>query len=84
MTSDALVPLYGFVRGDMLGLLVLVRADDSVATLIETLEQASAVRVAASGRARLFASGRELDRASTVAAAGLAPLERVDLVPEGG
>jgi hypothetical protein len=78
------MPLYGFVRGDTLGVLVLVRASDSVATLIETLEQAAAVRVAARPRARLFAGERELDRASTVAAAGLTALERVDLVPEGG
>lgn len=82
MTDDALMPLYGFVRGDALGVLVLVRASDSVGALIETLEQAAAVRVAPRPRARLFAGGRELDRASTVAAAGLSPLERVDLLPE--
>jgi hypothetical protein len=82
--NDALMPLYGFVRGDMLGVLVLVRASDSVGTLIDTLEQATAVRVTPRPHARLFAGERELDRASTVAAAGLTALERVDLVPEGG
>ena len=80
--TNALVPLYGFVQGDTLGLLVLVRADDSVATLIASLQQAAAVRVAPTLRARIFASGRELDQKSTVAAAGLGPLERVDLIPE--
>lgn len=81
--NDALMPLYGFVHGDMLGVLVLVRASDSVGTLIDTLEQATAVRVAPQRNARLFAGERELDRESTVAAAGLTALERVDLVPEG-
>ncbi|HTQ07831.1 MAG TPA: hypothetical protein VMI54_28450 [Polyangiaceae bacterium] len=84
MTNDTLMPLYGFVRGDMLGVVVLVRASDSVGTLIDTLQQATAVRVKPGARARLFAGKRELDRASTVAAAGLTALERVDLVPEAG
>lgn len=82
MTNDALFPLYGFVRGDTLGLLVLVRANDSVATLAASLSQAAAVRVAPAERARVFAGGRELDPAATIAAAGLSPLDRVDLVPE--
>ena len=82
--NDALMPLYGFVRGDTLGVLVLVRASDSVGTLIDTLEQATSVRVAPRPNARLFAGERELDRASTVAAAGLSALERVDLVPREG
>lgn len=82
MNEDALVPLFGFVRGDTLGLLVLVRTNDTVATLAATLQQAAQVRVAPIERAVVLAGGRRLDPESTVAAAGLTALERVDLIPE--
>jgi hypothetical protein len=83
MTPDTLVPLYGFVRGDTLGLLVLVRSGDSIRTLAESLAQAAQVRVVPFERAVVLAGERRLDPESTVATAGLSPLERVDLVPEG-
>jgi hypothetical protein len=82
VTEDKLIPLYGFVRGDTLGLLVLVRSSDSIRTLAESLAEAAEVRVARFARAAVLSGGRRLDPDSTVAAAGLAPLERVDLVPE--
>jgi Toluene-4-monooxygenase system protein B (TmoB) len=82
--SETAIPIYGFVRGDMLGVLVLVRASDSVATLTAVLTEAAAVRVAPSPHARLFAGARELDPKSSVAAAGLSALDRVDLVPGVG
>ena len=81
MKADAPIPVYGFVRGDTLGLLVLVRPSDSIATLTTTLTEAASVRVAPSRGARLFAGQRELDQGASVAAAGLMPLDRVDLVP---
>ena len=81
MRDDAPIPVYGFVRGDTLGLLVLVRPSDSVATLATTLGEAASVRVAPTRGARLFAGERELDPRASVAAAGLTPLDRVDLVP---
>lgn len=84
MTNDAPMPIYGFVRGDVLGLLVLVRRSDTIATLTATLTEAAAVRVAPSPHARLFAGKRELDPRITVAAAGLLALDRVDLVPGDG
>jgi hypothetical protein len=84
MTNAPLVPLYGFVRGDTLGLLVLVHADDTVATLVASLVEAASVRVRPAERARIYAAGRELDPKSTILDAGLAPLDRVDLLPEGG
>jgi hypothetical protein len=84
MTSDAPIPLYGFVRGDTLGLLVLVRPSDSIATVTRTLTEAASVRVAPSRGARLFAGQRELDPDASVAAAGLTALDRVDLLPGAG
>ena len=64
-----MVPILGFVRGDALGVVVLVRA--------------ATPRVAPRPRARLFAGERELEPTLTVAAAGLTAMDRVDLVEEG-
>lgn len=79
--DDAPIPIYGFVRGDVLGVLVLVRSSDSVATLTAVLTEAASVRVAPTPHARLFAGRRELDPKSSVAAAGIKALDRVDLAP---
>lgn len=75
-----LVPLYGFVRGDSLGVLVLCKDTDSIRELASNLGQATAVRVEARGTAHVYSGGRLLDPALTVAEAGLTPLDRVDLV----
>jgi hypothetical protein len=82
--SSKLVPLYGFVRGDSLGVLVLCRDTDSIRDLAENLGQATSVRVEPRGVAQVYRSGRLLDPALTVAEAGLLALDRVDLVPAGG
>ena len=84
MTADELVPIYGFVRGDTLGVLVLMRSTDTVAQLAAALKEA-AVRAgdALSTRvACIVAAPRALAPEQTLSAAGLTPLVRVDLVPE--
>ena len=40
-----MIPLYGFLEGDLLGLLILARDDDTAAQLAERLQSAAAVRV---------------------------------------
>ena len=82
MTPDELVPLYGFVQGDTLGLLVLVRSTDLVQKLVATLQEAAQVRVAPSARASVYHEKKKLRPELTIAAAGLTPLTRVDLVTE--
>jgi hypothetical protein len=79
-----LIPLYGFVQGDALGLLVLVQDHDSIATLAATLTEAASVRVAPLLDPRVCHGGRRLSPVLTVAEAGLKPLARVDLVEGGG
>jgi hypothetical protein len=79
-----LIPVYGFVSGDTLGVLVLVQDRDTIATLCASLAQATAMRVAPGKRARLLKDGVVLDPALTVAVARVAPLQRVDLVTEPG
>jgi hypothetical protein len=74
-----LIPLYGFVRGDTLGLLVLVHDTDTVAELARSLAQAASLRVAPRGRPVIYRDGAAVDPELTVADAGFAALERVDL-----
>ncbi len=78
-----LVPLYGFVRGDSMGVVVLVQDTDTVATLAHSLAEACQVRVAPFASARVWQGGQCLDPSLTIAACGLKPLQRVDLIPEG-
>jgi hypothetical protein len=77
----SLVPLYGFVHGDTLGVLVLVQDTDSIAVLARQLQQAATVRVPTIPDAVVMARGQPLDPRITVRAAGLSALDRVDLVP---
>jgi hypothetical protein len=77
-----LVPLYGFLRGDTIGLIVLVHDREPVAAIADKLQQAASVRVPPAPQAAVYARGRRLDPAMTVAAAGLVALDRVDVVPE--
>jgi hypothetical protein len=79
-----LVPLYGFVRGDTLGLLVLVYEKDTIAQVAETLAQAAGVRVAPFDDRAIRWKGTVLDPTKTVTAVGLSALERIDLVGVAG
>lgn len=78
-----LVPLYGFLKGDSIGLLVLVHDTDTVAEIARKLQRAAAVRVAPAPRVSVQHAGRVLAPELTVAGAGLSALDRVDVVPEG-
>lgn len=76
-----LVPLYGFLRGDVLGLVVLVHDDEPVSRIAETLVEAAACRIEP-GPAGVYFRGQKLDPAMSVRDAGLTALDRVDVVPE--
>ncbi len=77
-----LVPLYGFLRGDSMGLLVLVHDEDRVSDVADKLQRAASVRVAPRPTANVYHRGRLLPPALTIAQAGLSALDRVDVVPE--
>jgi hypothetical protein len=74
-----LVPLYGFLAGDTLGVLVLVHDTDRVRDIAAQLQQAAAMRVPPRDGALVYARGVRLDPSDTVAGAGLTPLDRVDV-----
>ena len=79
-SEETVMPLYGFVEGDTLGVVVLVRPDDSVRALAARLLEAAALRVAPAGEGRVMAQGQLLDPRSTLRREGIAALDRVDLV----
>lgn len=75
-----LVPLYGFVQGDTMGVLVLAHDDMSVAEVRRKLAEATALRAGAERPGfALFARGRRLDERQTVAECRLVALDRIDL-----
>jgi hypothetical protein len=78
-----MIPLYGFLEGDTLGLVLLARPEQSMAELAADLVQAARVRVAPSaGRVAVHRRGERLADTMTVAEAKLAPLDRFDVVRE--
>ena len=76
------IPLYCFVRGDTLGLVVLAPEDEQVDELALRLSRAAAPRVALEGKLRVLHRGRPLSGELTLTEAGVAALDRVDLVRE--
>ena len=74
-----LVPLYGFVEGDTMGVLVLTSPDMSLAQVQQTLSESASLRVDPEGSWCLVAGERQLPPELTVADVGLTALSRIDL-----
>lgn len=74
-----LVPLYGFLEGDTIGLLVLAHAGDLIRDVAADLQQAAAVRVEPFDSYRVYAGEHLLDLDQTVAQSGLSALDRIDV-----
>lgn len=74
------MPLYAFVRGDTLGLVVLAPETERVEQLAERLSRAAAPRVTLRGELQVLHRGRVLPNQLSLIEAGLSPLDRVDLV----
>lgn len=75
-----MIPLYGFLQGDTLGLVLLADPGESVESLARRLERSASVRVAPRARLVVMLGDRALDGRSTIAEAGLRPLDRFDVV----
>jgi hypothetical protein len=76
------IPLYGFLEGDTIGLLMLAYETETVAELAEKLQKSASVRVAHKPTVQVLYKGRALDPALRIAEAGLEPLERFDVVTD--
>ncbi|RYZ08229.1 MAG: hypothetical protein EOO73_09200 [Myxococcales bacterium] len=80
------LPLYVFVQGDTLGLVVLAPESETVDELAQRLARAAAPRVTLTGKLRVVHRGRALPGDSSLKEAGISALDRVDLSsePAGG
>jgi hypothetical protein len=77
-----MIPLYGFLEGDTIGLLVLAEPGDSAAILCRKLQSAASVRVRPLERPVLVHRGLRLAPEVTVSEANIGPLDRFDVVEE--
>lgn len=75
-----MIPLYGFLEGDTIGLLVLADEEAPVEALAIQLQQSSRVRVPPRSDARVVVNGRVIAGTTSARAAGLAALDRFDVV----
>jgi hypothetical protein len=76
-----MIPLYGFLRGDTIGLLILASPDDTIATLADRLQLSAALRVPRRDPVAVLFKDQVLDPRITVARAGLTALDRFDVIP---
>jgi hypothetical protein len=74
------VPLYGFLQGDTLGLLILAEEGDTLHALARKLQDAASLRVALRDQVQVVYKDKTMDQAMTVAQAGLQALDRFDVI----
>ena len=82
MDDTVTIPLYTFVRGDCLGLILLVDDAHSMTEVALRAQRAAGMRVAPAARVGVYRNDLRLDPKMTVADAGLRPLDRIDILPE--
>lgn len=76
----SVIPLYGFLQGDTIGLLLLASETDSIDSLGRQLQVSASVRVKPMEHFSVLHRGRVLNPQFSVKEAGLEPLDRVDVV----
>src|ERR1700739_1181286 len=77
------IPLYGFLEGDTLGLLMLAEESETILQLARKLQQAASLRVARIHQIDLIYNGKAIDPALTVAQAGFQELDRFEVMSRG-
>lgn len=73
-TTNTLIPMYGFLQGDTLGILILAHEQDTMTVLADRLQRAASSRIATRSQMRIFHNGKELPCDTTVKSAGMTPL----------
>jgi hypothetical protein len=75
-----MMPLYGFLEGDVIGLLILAEETDTMADLAGKLTQSARLRVGVEGQATsVHFQGHAVPSNVTVRQAGFTPLDRFDV-----
>lgn len=75
-----MIPLYGFLQGDTMGILLLADEGDTAGTLAQKLVAAAGVRVRPASELRVLFRGHPLPAGVTVERAGIEALDRIDVV----
>jgi hypothetical protein len=74
------IPLYGFLEGDTVGLLILADDGDTLEALAGKLQAAASLRVATRDAVRVVHKDETMDPKMTVAQAGWEALDRFDVL----
>ncbi len=74
------IPLYGFLQGDTVGLLILAEEGDTLQVLARKLQDAASLRVAGRDHVQVVYNDKTMDPAVTVVQAGLQALDRFDVI----
>lgn len=79
------IPLYGFLQGDTLGLLIFALPEDTMQILVGKVFQAARTRarVQPGVAYEILYLGSRLPAGATVGSAGIAALDRFDVVRRG-
>jgi hypothetical protein len=74
------IPLYGFLQGDTVGLLIVADEGDTLQSLAQKLQDAASLRVAHRDRVQVIYNDKSMDPAITIAQAGFQALDRFDVI----
>jgi hypothetical protein len=74
-----MIPLYGFLEGDTLGLLMLAQPETKLSALAEQLCAAARMRADLGPNVRILIDGVELDPELSVGDANITALQRFDV-----
>ena len=74
------IPLYAFLEGDTVGLLVLAEEGETIRELARKLQDAASIRVARNEEVDFIYAGKAIDPGLTVAQTGLQALDRFDVI----
>jgi len=74
------VPLYGFLQGDTVGLLILAEEEDTLQSLAQKLQDGASLRVARKDHVQVMYNDKLMDQAITIAQAGIQALDRFDVI----
>jgi len=77
-----MMPLYGFLQGDTIGLLILADENDTAKTLADKLASAARVRVEHGTSLRVWYRGRRLEQDATLEGIRIEALDRFDVAEE--
>jgi hypothetical protein len=74
------IPLYGFLQGDTVGLLILADQGDTLQSLARKLQDAASLRVAGKDDVQVVYKEKTMDQTKTIAQAGFQALDRFDVI----